>query len=106
MSGGIPLSNERIGLITAIMPAVLVILGGIGWLIRYHMTKDDKDGLEITQGQSIPVTALPEFLHTELDECQENSLAYRDALVRAGIDPNQVLRDAGLRPLKEVGADE
>lgn len=93
--------DQRISLIVAITPIVVVILGGIGWLIRHVLTTSKQPpspGVEISQGQTIPVTALPDFLIAELDETEAHARIYRDALVRAGIDPDDLLRAAGLIP--------
>lgn len=91
---------DRVGIVSAVMPAILLILGGIGWAVkRWIGEREDKDaGVDITQGITIPVTALPDYLHSRNEQCEDENRAYMIALVRAGIDPMQVLRDSGLEP--------
>lgn len=96
-------SEQRITLIGALVPVAVVVLGGIGWLIRHVITTANDPqsrGVEVMQGQVVPATALPDFLINELDEIQARARIYRDALIRAGLDPDDLLRAAGLIPPK------
>lgn len=101
------MSGDRIGLITALTPIVLAILGGLGWLIRHRITTSTATppGVEITQGQTIPATALPDYLDRELDEARARARAYRDALIRSGADPDDALRAAGILPPRTPATD-
>lgn len=98
------MTGDRVGLITALTPIILAILGGIGWLIQHKISSTGKapPGIDITQGQAIPITALTEYLDDELGEAQARARVYRDHLIRAGMDPDEILRQAGLlRPRKK-----
>lgn len=84
-------------LITALSPIALGVLTGIGWVIRHLLTREQSaDQPVITQGQTIPTTALPDWLERELDETQAREQAYRDHIIRRGDDPHEVLVAAGL----------
>lgn len=92
--------GDRVGWLNALAPVLVVVLGGAGWLIKYLITtaRDSPEHVDIMQGQTIPVTALPDYLHSRNERCEEENRAYMIALVKAGIDPMQVLRDSGLEP--------
>lgn len=107
-SSGLPVTGDRVGMITALTPVILALLGGIGWFIKYKIssTQGPSSPVEITQGQTIPVTALPDYLRGELDESETEARAYRDELIRRGVDPDEVLRKAGVLARAPTGGDE
>lgn len=95
--------GDRVGWISALTPVFVVVLGGAGWLIKYLITtaRDSPEHVDIMQGQTIPVTALPDYLQSRNEQCEDENRAYMIALVKAGIDPYKVLRDAGLESSDE-----
>lgn len=90
------MTGDRVGLITSLTPIILALMAGVGWLIRHHITTSRKapEGVEVTQGKTVPI--LSEYLDDELGECRARARVYRDALIRADVDPDEVLRKAGL----------
>lgn len=91
---------ERVGATLAILTPLILGLGAAlrWWLEKYAAIRTaDGQPVAVTQGQ--PVAQDPTFtgyLTTELENAVAERDAYRDALVRAGLNPKQALADAGI----------
>lgn len=99
--------ERAIALTVAATAPLSVIAAGI-WRVVVWWGDRHPPATQVVQGQTITpppadTAALAAFLERELDEAQAaldlaraRKQAYREALVRAGVDPRAVLHDAGL----------
>jgi hypothetical protein len=103
--------------LTALTPLLIAVGSGV-WVVYTHIErkKQDPDEEAVVQGQPVPasstIAAQPkdewtwqDELHNTQDELREAGMredAYREALIKAGIDPRQVLIEADLLPQRIV----
>lgn len=89
-------SDVQVAIIAAASPVILAIIGGVGWLIRHLIisARENTATPGVSMGNRVEVHPLAAYLEKELDDCLEESRAYRDALIRKGVDPDAVLRDS------------
>ena len=91
-------TEQWTALVTALTPLLIAIGGGAWAAYRYFASRPTPTGPPVAQGQAVELAA---YLDDELDEArqelrasQHEARTYRDALLRHGLDPDEILQNA------------